>query len=469
MSKSMGSRPDLPSGQGACSVPSLEVSAGTKVPAMLVGRCPAEIETAATCGAPTFSVVRLGRGERAVVMPPVKGETLRARFAWGIARTLARTDTDPSYANAHHWYADFLAGRGRLTESLSEFRRAYELDPLSAIIALNWRGYFTCSVDRMRRLRKLTRCCESIQTFGTRTAFADWCQSPSAPTRTRLHHSNNRSHLAASIHSATPRSVTRVLPLAKRIPHGSCWTNYTGARRRGSSPPSLSPSRSPGLAKPVTRSMRFIAAWTSVTCCSLRICSPQFSIGSVRSRATIPCSYEWESRARSREFNNERHAMTLPAEPSAPTDFDFMIGQWRVRHRRLNARLAGCTDWTEFDGLSTTTKVLGGFGNIEDNILRFPSGDVRAIAMRSFDPETRTWSIWWLDGRSPHRLDPPVVGGFTGTTGVFLTDDTLDGKPIKVRFLWTVEPGHNPRWEQAFSPDSGATWETNWTMEFVRV
>ena len=73
-----------------------------------------------------------------------------------------------------------------------------------------------------------------------------------------------------------------------------------------------------------------------------------------------------------------------------------MIGRWRVNHHRLNERLTGCTQWTEFDGLSTTTKVLGGFGNIEDNILRFPSGDVRAIAMRSFDPETRAWSIWWL-------------------------------------------------------------------------
>jgi hypothetical protein len=25
------------------------------------------------------------------------------------------------------------------------------------------------------------------------------------------------------------------------------------------------------------------------------------------------------------------------------------------------------------------------------------------------------------------------------------------------------------RWEQAFSDDGGATWETNWTMDFARV
>jgi hypothetical protein len=68
-----------------------------------------------------------------------------------------------------------------------------------------------------------------------------------------------------------------------------------------------------------------------------------------------------------------------------PSDFDFMIGDWRVHHRRLNSRLAGCTDWTEFTGESSTRKILGGFGNVEDNLLHFPDGDVRAVAVRSFD------------------------------------------------------------------------------------
>ena len=152
---------------------------------------------------------------------------------------------------------------------------------------------------------------------------------------------------------------------------------------------------------------------------------------------------------------------------AAPTDFDFIIGDWCVRHRRLNSRLAACTDWTEFSGLSSTRKILGGFGNVEDNVLSFPDAEVRATAFRSFDPQTRTWAIWWLDGRAPHNLDVPVVGGFSGPVGVFFANDTLDGKPIKVRFTWNANPGSNPIWEQAFSGDAGTTWETNWVMEFA--
>lgn len=160
--------------------------------------------------------------------------------------------------------------------------------------------------------------------------------------------------------------------------------------------------------------------------------------------------------------------MPLPPETSAPTDFDFIIGDWRVAHRRLNQRLSGCTDWTAFDGLSSTRKMLGGFGNVEDNLLRFPEGEVRAAAFRSFDRATRRWSIWWLDGRNPHQLDTPVIGAFAGGTGVFYADDSLRGMPIKVRFTWNANPGGDPSWEQAFSPDGGASWETNWTMVFRR-
>ncbi len=159
--------------------------------------------------------------------------------------------------------------------------------------------------------------------------------------------------------------------------------------------------------------------------------------------------------------------MPLPLEPDAPKDFDFIIGDWTVKHRRLNARFANCTEWTEFEGRSSTAKILGGFGNLEDNILHFPDGTFRAVAMRSYCVQSGTWSIWWLDGRNPTHLDTPVVGKFSGPVGLFFADDVLEGRPIKVRFTWTAVPGQHPRWEQAFSDDAGATWETNWQMEFV--
>jgi serine/threonine-protein kinase len=44
----------------------------------------------------------------------------------------------PNDATAHHWYGDFLAGRGRLSESVAEMTRAHQLDPLSRQIVIEW-------------------------------------------------------------------------------------------------------------------------------------------------------------------------------------------------------------------------------------------------------------------------------------------------------------------------------------------
>jgi hypothetical protein len=65
-------------------------------------------------------------------------------------------------------------------------------------------------------------------------------------------------------------------------------------------------------------------------------------------------------------------------------------------------------------------------------------------------------------------LEPPVRGGFVDGTGTFLADETIDGKPVRVRFLWSRITSTTCRWEQAFSADGGLTWETNWVMDFTR-
>lgn len=150
----------------------------------------------------------------------------------------------------------------------------------------------------------------------------------------------------------------------------------------------------------------------------------------------------------------------------APKDFDFIIGDWTVKHRKLKDILNDSDEWIEFHGTSSTIKTLGGFGNLEDVHLHLPESSCRAVALRSYNSASNTWSIWWLDGRFPDALDIPVVGSFIESVGEFYADDVLNGVNIKVRFKWISLDPSKPRWEQAFSKDNGKTWQTNWTMEF---
>lgn len=149
-------------------------------------------------------------------------------------------------------------------------------------------------------------------------------------------------------------------------------------------------------------------------------------------------------------------------------DFDFFFGRWQVRHRRLAQRLAGCTDWQDFGGTSQVWPLLGGHGNVDDNLIELPGASYRAATLRSWDPVRGLWSIWWLDGRQPGALDVPMVGAFEAGVGRFFADDTFEGRPIRVRFLWLHSDTPSPRWEQAFSVDGGRSWETNWEMDFSR-
>ena len=168
--------------------------------------------------------------------------------------------------------------------------------------------------------------------------------------------------------------------------------------------------------------------------------------------------------------------------PNRPHDFDFLVGSWRVAHRRLKERLAGNDQWEEFDGTSTLWLSMGGFGTFDDNVINLPAGtyrgmqsndlsggSYRASTMRGYDPKTKLWSIWWLDSRTPQGpLDPPVRGRFVDGVGTFLADDTFNGRPIKVRYIWSRTNTASPHWEQAFSPDGGKTWEVNWRMDLTR-
>jgi hypothetical protein len=149
-------------------------------------------------------------------------------------------------------------------------------------------------------------------------------------------------------------------------------------------------------------------------------------------------------------------------------DFDFEIGIWKVKHRRLKERLSNCTEWDEFDGTSEMRTILGGNGNVEDNVLNFPSGSFNAIALRSFNSSSQSWAIWWLSSNAPHSLDVPVIGHFKNGIGSFYADDVYNGIPIRVRFLWLRTDTQMPRWEQAMSSDDGKSWENNWTMDFHR-
>jgi hypothetical protein len=154
--------------------------------------------------------------------------------------------------------------------------------------------------------------------------------------------------------------------------------------------------------------------------------------------------------------------------PDGRTDFDFFVGSWKVRNRRLKERLKNCTEWEEFEGNCRARHILGGLGNMDEFTMDRPSGRVEAITVRLYNPAAREWSIYWAASTGNGRFDTPMVGRFEGPRGEFFSQEVFEGRHIFSRFIWTVSTADSCRWEQAYSTDGGKTWETNWIMDFTR-
>jgi hypothetical protein len=149
-------------------------------------------------------------------------------------------------------------------------------------------------------------------------------------------------------------------------------------------------------------------------------------------------------------------------------DFDFEIGTWKTHVRRLLHPLTGSSTWVEMDGITTVKKVWGGRANLVELEADGPDGHFEGLSLRLYNPDTRKWSLNFANS-SDGTMTPPTIGEFKNGRGEFYGHETLNGRPILVRFVITDFTPTSCAFEQAFSPDEGRTWEVNWIATDTRV
>jgi len=166
-------------------------------------------------------------------------------------------------------------------------------------------------------------------------------------------------------------------------------------------------------------------------------------------------------------------AATSPAGSQTPAgserdgqhDFDFIFGRWRVHLKRRSTDGAG--SWVEFDGYSVYRKVWDGRANLNEFEATSPSGHIEGLTLRTYNPNTRQWSLYWASSRDG-ILAEPQVGRFRDGVGEFYAQDKIDGKSVFVRYVWSKTGANSVHFEQALSDDGGKSWHVNWISDMVR-
>lgn len=159
---------------------------------------------------------------------------------------------------------------------------------------------------------------------------------------------------------------------------------------------------------------------------------------------------------------------------TAQHDFDFLPGNWRILNQRLSPYLSENQQWEEFEASQTVSVLPGGIGNFDDFVAPEWRPGFVGMSLRIYNPQTDLWSIYWLDNRSgglneQGQLSAPVVGRFTGSSGLFEGDDVINDIAVRVQYRWQVIDADHASWEQAMSRDDGKSWEVNWRMAMQRV
>jgi hypothetical protein len=167
----------------------------------------------------------------------------------------------------------------------------------------------------------------------------------------------------------------------------------------------------------------------------------------------------------------------LAANPQAATqqlrdgqhDFDFELGRWNIHLKRRLHPLTGSAVWVEFDGTSVTRKVWEGRSQLEEfETDSGASGHIEGLTLRLYNPQSHQWSLYWANAKDGIVV-PAQIGEFKNGSGEFFGQDTLNGKSILIRFVWSNTNTGMPHFEQSFSDDGGKSWEVNWITDQTRV
>lgn len=156
------------------------------------------------------------------------------------------------------------------------------------------------------------------------------------------------------------------------------------------------------------------------------------------------------------------------AERDGQHDFDPLIGSWKYHLKRRVNPLTGSNTWVEFDGTGICYKIWDGRAELDTIEVDGPNGHIEGLTLRTYNPQSHQWRLYWANSKTG-IIDPPQVGEFKDGRGEFYAQDTINGKTILIRFVWTNMTTSTPHFEQSFSDDGGKTWEVNWITDQTRV
>jgi hypothetical protein len=157
---------------------------------------------------------------------------------------------------------------------------------------------------------------------------------------------------------------------------------------------------------------------------------------------------------------------TASADHDGQHDFDPLAGTWKA-HTKYHAHpFAGSDMWIESDGTEIFQKIWDG-AMLELSEGANTNGPV-GLMLYTYNPQGHQWYVYFAS-RKDGKVGLPNVGEFRNGRGEFFVQDTLTGKSLLNRYVWSNMASSSPHFEESWSSDGGGTWEPIRIVDLARV
>jgi hypothetical protein len=142
----------------------------------------------------------------------------------------------------------------------------------------------------------------------------------------------------------------------------------------------------------------------------------------------------------------------MTADLPAERQFDFWLGDWEVT-------------WGEGQRASNRIrKILDGHA-IQESFDGSPSLALRGMSLSAYSPRLGLWQQTWTDNEGNYWH---FTGGFQDGRMLLVSDDVIEGKPVRLRMLWYNITSDELDWNWERSDDGGETWQLRWHLHYRR-
>lgn len=131
---------------------------------------------------------------------------------------------------------------------------------------------------------------------------------------------------------------------------------------------------------------------------------------------------------------------------------DFWLGEWDVR-------------WGEQErGTNRIRRALEA-QVIQEEFDARPSIDFQGRSVSVYREAYDEWHQTWVDTRGNYWH---LRGGWEGDRFVLVTDDIVEGEPVKYRMVFHDIKSDMLVWDWQISQDQGESWELRWRIHYSR-